>query len=313
MSHRIHSIPNFRDVAELCPGVAPGRLFRSGHTLFASDDDVHALLADLQVRTVIDLRKDGDREIVEWAQVTGPDGPDARYTNRLRGRLESVPCEEARASPVQQPSFVSVPLDGHWQILRFVWQMATLWEALLIVIYSLFCCKARLYGLFAEVFSRHGLHGFNCALVSFAPSCVSTALHVVATNSDRPLLVHCRSVVPSCLSRRITDCPHWNSLGKDRTGLVIALILAVLAVPLEDIIADYEQSAIAVPIETRKALLPRIVDRDQFSKADGDVIRRLFQFIDERYGGLDQYLDGIGFGIQARDRLRRNLLAKRNA
>lgn len=84
--------------------------------------------------------------------------------------------------------------------------------------------------------------------------------------------------------------------GKDRTGLIVALILAALDVPLEVIAADYALSesclapffaAVRKELQVRQADLARF-DRD--AKAAPDTILRVLDYIHRWYGGVGQYL-----------------------
>lgn len=120
-------------------------------------------------------------------------------------------------------------------------------------------------------------------------------------DADGPLLIHC-------------------SAGKDRTGIVCGLILALLNVPMDDILEDYMLSA--APSATR-ALQPEILRRIEahgLAPPDEDILEAMltvepdyllasFAAIEREFGSLAAYLDAIGAAPPLANRLRRRLLS----
>lgn len=98
--------------------------------------------------------------------------------------------------------------------------------------------------------------------------------------------------------------------GKDRTGVVVALVLLTLGVPVSAIDFDYQLSdeALVPERESRLKEIREIGLTDDFGDTAPDLIQQTAQHLDARYGGLDAYLDGIGFGAAQRERLRDLLL-----
>lgn len=89
--------------------------------------------------------------------------------------------------------------------------------------------------------------------------------------------------------------------GKDRTGTIVALALRVAGVPIEEIVADYAYSGECLAAISA-AELDGIVDpadrtllEEQWS-CRPETMRRMLDHIDERYGGVENYLLGNGFG-----------------
>ncbi|HKF75242.1 MAG TPA: tyrosine-protein phosphatase [Candidatus Dormibacteraeota bacterium] len=96
--------------------------------------------------------------------------------------------------------------------------------------------------------------------------------------------------------------------GKDRTGIVVALLLTLAGVDRDAIAADYALSAPALtgvlegelaaePDRERRARLRRVYD------ARPDVILSMLAHLDERFGGVAAYLDAAGVDGAARARL----------
>ena len=118
--------------------------------------------------------------------------------------------------------------------------------------------------------------------------------------------------------RAIADAPEGGVVvhclgGKDRTGLVCALLLRNAGVPDEDVIADYalsEESLAEVHAAwMRDAATPEEREfRGKLGYAPAHVMRHVLATIDERYGGVPAYLEAAGLDeseiARLRDRLR---------
>jgi protein tyrosine/serine phosphatase len=123
----------------------------------------------------------------------------------------------------------------------------------------------------------------------------ATAIGAVAAAPDGAVLVHCMG-------------------GKDRTGLVSALVLRVAGVPVETVAADYALTESALSPSSR-AWIAAAPDEDERRRrlllqpspaaAMSDVLARL----EERYGGARAYLRGGGLGEEALDALEERLVA----
>jgi protein-tyrosine phosphatase len=104
--------------------------------------------------------------------------------------------------------------------------------------------------------------------------------------------------------------------GKDRTGLISALLLGLAGVPAETIAADYAMTAEllrprdqawleALPPEERaerEALLARYAPT-------AEVMLAVLEGLGERFGGVEPYLLATGLARDDLDRLRNRLLA----
>ncbi|GIL99137.1 hypothetical protein Vretimale_4363 [Volvox reticuliferus] len=95
--------------------------------------------------------------------------------------------------------------------------------------------------------------------------------------------------------------------GKDRTGLVAALVLAVAGASEEDIVEDYARSdayhrVALAGLESREELAG--LDRAQFERAPPEVMRATLDHIRRRYGSMAEYLTRVGFGPDRQQRLR---------
>lgn len=120
----------------------------------------------------------------------------------------------------------------------------------------------------------------------------ATAVAAVA-RADGPVVVHCQG-------------------GKDRTGLVVALLLRVAGVPVDDIAADYALSAdnLAPAIEEWIAAGETPEEqarRRRISVGTARVMREVLEELDRRYGGVEGYLRAAGVADEDLDRVRARL------
>jgi protein-tyrosine phosphatase len=125
------------------------------------------------------------------------------------------------------------------------------------------------------------------------------------------------------LFRRIADdhlplVVHCTA-GKDRTGVVVALLLSALGVPREAIYADYLESNAranqAVVAATRAIMVARLgrpVDEAVIQALCGvrpEYLDQCFAVIDSDYGGIDRYLThAAGLDLALAGQVRRRLL-----
>ncbi|WBQ03258.1 tyrosine-protein phosphatase [Kribbella sp. CA-293567] len=113
------------------------------------------------------------------------------------------------------------------------------------------------------------------------------ALRAIATApAAAPVVVHCKS-------------------GKDRTGLLVALLLDLVGVPRQRIAADYAIS------EQRLGMLSRLAELPAGERAAAEMLWRTLpetildslQHVDTRYGGVRAYLATCGLTAEEVDQL----------
>ena len=101
--------------------------------------------------------------------------------------------------------------------------------------------------------------------------------------------------------------------GKDRTGVVVALALAVAGVPHEEIVADY-----ALTADVIEALVARLAASPTYAEDMGSrdiashtpraaTMARVLELVDQRHGGALAWLEAHGFGPADQRRLRARL------
>jgi protein-tyrosine phosphatase len=102
--------------------------------------------------------------------------------------------------------------------------------------------------------------------------------------------------------------------GKDRTGLIAALVLGVLGVPDETIIADYALTAERIEpllIELRADALAKGHDLGWYNRllsAEPATMQATLEYLRAQYGGIGGYLETLGLDPSWREGLRARLL-----
>jgi protein-tyrosine phosphatase len=102
--------------------------------------------------------------------------------------------------------------------------------------------------------------------------------------------------------------------GKDRTGLLSAILLSLLGVPEETVVADYALSGEAMERLRAKLILKYpngkdvIADIDEVFSAEPSNMAELLVYLRERYGSISEYAAAIEVPEQVVSRLREMLL-----
>jgi protein-tyrosine phosphatase len=128
-----------------------------------------------------------------------------------------------------------------------------------------------------------------------AQAAIAEVLRAIAS-SEQPVLVQCHA-------------------GKDRTGLIVALTLSAVGVDRETIAADYALSAEYLGREwltsARSLVVQSGVPIEQAEKmliSPPEFMLGALAYVDEKYGGIDAYLQHIGITDEERQALREGLL-----
>ena len=124
---------------------------------------------------------------------------------------------------------------------------------------------------------------------------VAAALRAIAASPSAPVLVHCHA-------------------GKDRTGVVVALVLRLAGVPAGVVADDYAHSGVGLRDlldgERRRRLArgddPDVVE--QHVTVPRDAMLATLAHLDARYGGVEAYAASAGFAGEVR-RLRMLMVA----
>lgn len=140
----------------------------------------------------------------------------------------------------------------------------------------------------------------------------SSLWHAELRTRYQLLLLHCQEALKVILEAvAISTLPlimHCTA-GKDRTGLVVALLLSIACVPETRIVGDYALSGDCLASffnEVRQHLQSRGGDIQRFERdcqAHPDMMRQTLLFLHHRFGGIAGYLQQIGVSESTQRRL----------
>ncbi|KAG5914606.1 hypothetical protein E4U42_000408 [Claviceps africana] len=134
-----------------------------------------------------------------------------------------------------------------------------------------------------EVMLPRGLVGLGIDTVDLSGPEIKTALSLYAAKGSLPILVHC---------------------------LIVILVLMILGTPLDAIEHDYSLTNAALEPE-RAQILSQVREiglTDEWVATSPAMIRGLQTHLHLKYGGLEAYLDHIGFDADMRTSLCERLL-----
>lgn len=121
------------------------------------------------------------------------------------------------------------------------------------------------------------------------------ALQVLASPDALPAVFHCTA-------------------GKDRTGLLSAIVLSLVGVPDETVVADYALSAAAMDRLREKIIRKYPESEERLNTIDGvftaepQKMEVLLDYARQQYGSLESYVAALGAGPELVPALRQALL-----
>ena len=125
---------------------------------------------------------------------------------------------------------------------------------------------------------------------------IAEILRIVAARHAHPVIIHCTA-------------------GKDRTGVMVAVLLGTLGVPDETIVADYALSAQAM-VHLRRKMIERypegretIEQADEVFSAAPSNIAGMSDALRQEYGSFEDYVAAAGAGPEVVTGLKETMLA----
>lgn len=305
---RLSSVPNFRVLCGAGSQVDArnGVIFRSSRPDFVEHDELDTF-RELGIKSIIDFRSrreyftaDGNHVLDQEYHLYKVQLPFGR--NFRHG--ESVSLVKIKPKYAQWPENAQssrkhylinfFPMSYIWSVFnRAPWYIRL--YSLIILVFDLIFYTG--YKYFVRLFARTTLNGTGLIgqyqdIIELSQRGICAALKLLCDKDNLPALL---------------NCAH----GKDRTGIVSALVLSCLGKSPEYIAEEYALSSEGLaPMQGR--LRSEVVERfhmsEEFTTARADTMRQLFQYICDRYGSVENYLEYIGFGAREQETLRRNLL-----
>jgi len=327
-------VKNARDLADVAESpIISNRVYRTGKLSDATSEDIDILLKQRGIRTVIDLRSPtelkedeglhrdevfGEFLTIRWMEGKRTrffvgDGHHKHFNGRIqtKGFNSKVVAQhhsssgKAISSVAERPMISSrkrhfVSLMNEYKYVRGVVRKLRKRDVLKVVLKSpgaLFSRRVRraLKNVFLDEINDGGLHLLNELMLRMGAPGIRYCLELVSDRENHPILFHCTA-------------------GKDRTGIIAALILALVGVPDYAIVQDYTLSAnVYAEMNDHTAMVgalsQRNLDPKTFLGAPPQVMQDTLESIRETYGSIEGYCDWIGFGPEMREKLRVALTA----
>lgn len=150
----------------------------------------------------------------------------------------------------------------------------------------------------SQVMTPRGLIGLAQDTLAHSKTEIKTVFDVLSNSnmddgpSTYPVLIHCTQ-------------------GKDRTGLLILLLLCLAGVNQDLIAADYVKSEPELVPEFEERMKEiRVLGLDEeYTKCPPGFAGAVLGFLEEEYGGMDGYLESLGIGRDVREGIRERLVA----
>ncbi|KAL2068690.1 hypothetical protein VTL71DRAFT_15028 [Oculimacula yallundae] len=285
-------ILNFRDVGKTINDflgekvVAEGKIFRSARPDDATLSDRKRLRDEYGIKTIMDLRT-----VTEHANQAKKRAGDLKIP-------ALVQSNSALAEPVKIPdmNYLEINVNGKGFERSLLWKLK-FWSFMKLIFLMLIGRRMEAISILGrEVMQPRGLIGLGhdsltyCGpeiaqcLLSFLPS------PDTRSNTNIPILIHCTQ-------------------GKDRTGLIILLLLLILKVPRPAVTHDYVLSEKELESEREQRLkeISSIGLTEEFAGCPGNWVSEMEEFLRERWGGVEGYLRSVSVSEKQEEELRRVL------
>ena len=229
------NLPNFRqaggsglttvDSATLRDGL----MYRSSRTDFVTCKDVTLFRERLGIKTIIDLRRLEEYNAADGEKLLNSLYEPCIVHNGVRKKLHAHHCAGNDDELLGTRYIISMTSKKLiWHLFNKI-HFLVRWFTLLIALFDW------IFGThyFVKIFNHYVLNHQTMSqryleVLEFCKDSVRDCVRIVCEESSLPVLIH---------------CAH----GKDRTGLLVALLLSAVGVKDEDIVKDYAKSEVKWP------------------------------------------------------------------
>ncbi|KAF2098949.1 hypothetical protein NA57DRAFT_76182 [Rhizodiscina lignyota] len=273
------SILNFRDVGKTINDftglnkLQEKKLYRSARLDNATAEDRKRLIDEFAIKSVIDLRTETE------------------HIENSKKRNQRIKANAQEAEPLKIPgiAYHEINFNGKGYSNSLIKQLT--WHQFFRLI-RLMAMGYRTEGirvLGENVMRARGLTGLAVDSIDACTKEVKQVFDVLSNPESYPVLVHCTQ-------------------GKDRTGLVVMLVLQVLVLDVGSTKHDYmlSEAELAPEREERLKEIESIGLTEEFARCDPLMVKTVYKHILDKYGGIDKYLsEACGVDAAAQDRVRR--------
>jgi protein-tyrosine phosphatase len=298
---KFENILNFRDVGTTINALTntstlrPNLLYRSARPDTATPTDRSLLTSHFHIKTIVDLRSKTEHINVAKAHANAASIPPAVPDSESEPKS---PCK-GRASPSETPVSLTIPTITYNYISlngpafeRHLLRSLPYFSLFKLVSFMAFDYRDSAIAILgAQVMAPRGLVGLGLDTLDHSTREIKSCFDIFANADSYPVMVHCTQ-------------------GKDRTGLIILLVLLLCGVGQEPAEADY--------VLSKKELVPEQEERlkdirkvgldESFAGCPAEFVETVIKHLDDRYGGVEKYLTQIGVGEKAQRRIREIML-----
>ncbi|TGZ79163.1 hypothetical protein EX30DRAFT_397312 [Ascodesmis nigricans] len=168
---------------------------------------------------------------------------------------------------------------------------------LLLVVYLLFLPRAYATRLIStHVLTPLGLTKITTLTLSLAAKPLVGVLRLLASGESYPVCVSC-------------------TVGKDRTGLVVMMVMMILGVEEEVVVKEYVESEGEIMAERGEAVRREMMGvggglGEEWAWAREETVRGVVEELRRGWGGVEGWCEWAGFGVEERRRLRSVLVER---
>jgi len=286
------ALTNARDLSEACQAIKPGLLFRTANPFLATPC---AIPAKGHIH-LLDLRHPEEYERDDMSRWRHLVATERVFSRTADGRSLQAQERHSAVMPADQSmalNRISV-LDRERIQKGLLFRKMGFWISCKVLFWMMFDI-ARMQALVVREINAGGLKMLYELIIDTSAAELVGALNVVlkGVEAGQPVVFFCK-------------------LGKDRTGLVAALILSIMGARDVAIVLDYAKSdgkgrAGLGDLDDKREVDG--IDRRQFSRAPAAAMLSSLNYIARKYGSVAAYLTKAGFGPDKQRRLQAALKA----
>ncbi len=267
------TILNFRDIGQTInilqgtPVLREGLIYRSARPDQASASDRSALTSQYRIKSIIDLRS--TTEHIDQAK--------KRDANAKLNASAVVPKSDEKAADIEKVPGIhyhEINLNGGAFARALLWKLR--WSSLtkLISLMAIGYRNEAISILGREVMAPRGLIGLGKDTLDHGFAELHRIFSVLADPVHYPIMIHCTQ-------------------GKDRTGLVVMLLLLLLDLPVTAISTDYMASERELESEKKARMkdVTAIGLNEEFLSCPKGFVEEMVRHINGKYGELGGYLE----------------------
>ncbi|KAJ5385302.1 Tyrosine/serine-protein phosphatase IphP-type [Penicillium concentricum] len=288
------NIINFRDVGrsvnQFCRKeiLKEGVFFRSARLDDASERDKRRLEEELHIHTVIDLRSQTEHQM--GTRKRRAQNAKSDLSEKSPDSIPTNPDEHLLQIPGSERALISLTGKGFERALLSKLDWLTYLKIIGLVTTGYRSDAVRL--VCRTAMQPRGLTGLAQDTLDSSMNEIRSVFEILACEESYPTLVHCTQ-------------------GKDRTGLVVLLILLLVGgIPVDAIVDDYSRSELELvsEFEERMEEIRAIGLGEDYTRCPPGFVAETTKYLESRYGGVRGYLERVGVGFEMQERIRGKFL-----